>query len=185
MVEVAAVFGLSGVGKSWLISRFAKTEEIAHVQASQLLREARAEISGRIESHEELRRGAVLDNQALLIDAFTKFRASATRPVIFDGHSIIDTGEQLLEIPVEVIQAIAPGGILFIKDEPASIIARRASDTARTRPVRSQEEILNHQARALTLCEQYTENLGVKLTIVQAGDQSGFSSAVKRILMTK
>jgi adenylate kinase family enzyme len=58
MVKVIAVFGLSGVGKSWLISRFASANPVAHVQASQLLREAKAAISGSVATSEELRIGA-------------------------------------------------------------------------------------------------------------------------------
>lgn len=182
MVKVAAVFGLSGVGKGWLISRFAEGIAIAHAQASQLLREARAEISGRMDSQEELRQGAVLDNQVLLIEAFSRFRAAATKPIIFDGHSVIDAGDQLVEIPVEVIRALAPAGLVFIKDEPAAIIARRAGDRTRIRPVRSEDEIQSHQKRAQVLCEQYAETLGVSLKVVQAGDKDGFSAAMRSIL---
>jgi hypothetical protein len=46
MIGVVAVFGLSGVDKSWLISRFASAHSVRHVQASQLLRDAKAAISG-------------------------------------------------------------------------------------------------------------------------------------------
>ena len=182
MVKVAAVFGVSGVGKSWLIARFGEAASIAHAQASQLLRDARAEISGRLDSQEELRQGAVLDNQALLIEAFANFRLVATNPIIFDGHSVIDAGHQLVEIPVEIIRAIAPAGLIFIKDEPAAIVARRAHDTARPRPVRSESEILVHQNRARALCERYAEALDIRLTLVQAGDKAEFSSAIESIL---
>jgi adenylate kinase len=181
-VKVAAVFGLSGVGKSWLISRFAEGIAIAHAQASQLLREARAEIGGRMESQEELRQGAVLDNQALLVEAFSKFRAAATKPIIFDGHSVIDAGDQLVEIPVAVIRALAPAGLVLIKDEPAVIIARRTGDRTRIRPVRSEDEIRSHQIRAQVLCEQYAATLGVNLKVIQAGDIEGFSAAMNSIL---
>jgi adenylate kinase len=182
MVKVAVVFGVSGVGKSWLIARFGEAVPIAHAQASQLLRDARAEISGRLESQEELRQGAVLDNQALLIEAFAKFRLIATKPIIFDGHSVIDAGDRLVAIPVEAIRAIAPAGLIFIKDKPAAIVARRARDTTRSRPVRSDSEILDHQIRAQALCERYAEALDIPLTLVQAGDKAGFSSAIETIL---
>jgi adenylate kinase len=135
-----------------------------------------------MESQEQLRQGAVLDNQALLIDAFSKFRAAAAEPIIFDGHSVIDTGDQLLEIPVEVIRAIDPAGIVFVRDEPAAIIARRAGDRTRIRPVRPENEIEGHQVRAQALCEQYAEDLDVRLTVVRAGDKDGFFEAMNSIL---
>ena len=70
MNDVIAVFGLSGVGKSWLISRFAEGHEVLHLQASQLLKDAKAAVSGIVTTSEELRTGPVIDNQALLISAF-------------------------------------------------------------------------------------------------------------------
>ena len=46
MVKVAAVFGLSGVGKGWLISRYASSHAVLHIQASQLLCEAKVSRCG-------------------------------------------------------------------------------------------------------------------------------------------
>jgi adenylate kinase len=185
MVKVAAVFGVSGVGKSWLIARFGDVTPIVHAQAGDLIRNARAELTGRFETQEELRKGAVLDNQALLIEAFAKIRLAATAPIVFDGHSVVDIGHQLLEIPVEVIRSIAPVGLIFVMDEPAAIVARRASDTARSRPVRSESEILDHQNRARELCEHYADALDIGLTVVEAGDIAEFSSAMEAVLSVR
>ena len=59
-VPIVAVFGLSGVGKSWMITRYIAHNPALHVQASQLLREAKAAFSGENASAEDLRKGAVL-----------------------------------------------------------------------------------------------------------------------------
>jgi adenylate kinase len=83
---VVTVFGLSGVGKSWMISRYAAIANVAHIQASQLMRDARAALVARNVTSEDLRRGPVLDNQSLLADAFAKVPATEERPIIFDGH---------------------------------------------------------------------------------------------------
>jgi adenylate kinase len=72
MARVVTVFGLSGVGKSWMISRYAAAAYVAHIQASQLMREARAARVGQSVTSEDLRRGPVLDNQRLLTDAFAR-----------------------------------------------------------------------------------------------------------------
>ena len=185
MVPVVAVFGLSGVGKSWMISKFGNATEVKHVQASQLIREARAEMTGWLESPEDLRRGAVLDNQAILIAAFSRLNLTATTPIIFDGHSVIDAGDHLVEIPVDVIRALAPAGLIFIMDDPAAIVARRASDVARERPVRSKGEIESHQDRALAVCRRYADELAISLKIVQSGNEPKFSEAVMPLLFTE
>src|ERR1700753_345358 len=95
MAKVVAVFGLSGVGKSWMISRYVAAENIAHIQASQLMRDASTAGVGKPVTSESLRRGAVLDNQSLLTEAFAKVLAEEARPIIFDGHCLIDAGEHL------------------------------------------------------------------------------------------
>jgi hypothetical protein len=87
-VKVVTVFGLSGVGKSWMISRYAAATDVAHIQASQLMREARAARVGRSVTSEDLRRGPVLDNQTLLTDPF----ASSTPAVSLAQIPVIRRG---------------------------------------------------------------------------------------------
>lgn len=182
MVRVIAVFGLSGVGKSWLISRFASANAVLHVQASQLLRDLKKAVSGSITSSEDLRRGPVLDNQALLISAFSKCMSEAAQPIIFDGHCVIDSGSQLVEIPVDVIQALSPAGLVFLGAEPCTIVERRLQDTVRIRPSRSEKEIEAHQDRAISICDEYAKHLQIDLHVISAGDERAFASKVETIL---
>ena len=182
MVKVAAVFGLSGVGKSWLISRYAGTNAVMHVQASQLLRDAKASISGAIVTHEELRTGPVLNNQQLLTSRFAIVRATAVMPIIFDGHCLIDSGAHLVEIPVQIIEALSVSGLAFIRSDAQAILERRRSDTTRIRPLRSVEEIMLHQKRVNSLCEEYAMRLNLNLCVVEAGNEKGFASAMASIL---
>jgi adenylate kinase len=182
MVRVIGVFGLSGVGKSWLISRFVSANPVAHVQASQLLREAKAAISGSVTTSEALRIGAVLDNQALLVRAFSAKIADAVQPIIFDGHCVVDNGSQLLEIPVEVIAALSVSGLIFVQSQPAAIVEQRLKDITRTRPARSVEEIEFHQNRAMSVCAEYAKHLRLDLHVVHAGDEGSFASVVASIL---
>jgi adenylate kinase len=182
MVKVIAVFGLSGVGKSWLISRFANGNPVAHVQASQLLREAKAALSGSVTTSEELRTGAVLDNQALLVRAFSAKIANATQPIIFSGHCVVDDGNQLLEIPAEVIAALSVSGLIFVQSQPTAIVERRLKDITRTRPARSVEEIEFHQNRAMSVCAEYAKRLRLGLHVVHAGDEGLFASVAASIL---
>jgi adenylate kinase len=179
VVDVAAIFGLSGVGKGWLISRYVSSHAALHIQASQLLREA---ISGGVVTPEELRTGAVLDNQGALIVAFATTRASAVIPIIFDGHCLVDSGSQLIESPTEVIEALSFSGLVFVRGDPQEIVARRRSDITRTRPQRSAEEISLHQLRAGSLCEEYAKRLKLDLHTVDAGDEGCFAGAIASIL---
>jgi len=181
MVKVAAVFGLSGVGKSWLVCRYARTNRVLHAQASRLLREAKAATSRAVVTSEDLRTGKVLDNQQLLIGAFAPFHLQGASPVIFDGHCLVDSGDRLIEIPVSVIGALSVSGIVFVRSDAAAIAERRRNDLTRVRPLRLPEEISLHQERAVHLCEEYSCHLKLGLYIVDAGDEPGFALAMASI----
>lgn len=178
--SIVAVFGLSGVGKSWLIGRYALHSPVLHVQASQLLREAKAAIYGENVTTDELRKGAVLDNQALLIRAFAHVRSTETKPIIFDGHCVVDNGAELLEIPTEVIAGLAISHLIFVEGSAKVIIERRQNDQTRVRPIRSEGELARHQRRAREICEAYSKSLVIPLTIVPAGDEEAFTDALVR-----
>jgi adenylate kinase len=147
-----------------------------------LLRSEKAAITGQAVSSEALRTDAVLDNQSLLIKAFARVLSSATEPVVFDGHCVVDTGAGLVEIPTEVIEALSISGIVYIQDSPAAIVARRAGDTTRTRPARSENEIALHQNHAVGACTKYASQLQISLHFVTAGDEPGFRAAVVAVL---
>jgi adenylate kinase len=182
VVKIAAVFGLSGVGKGWLISRYASSHAVLHIQASQLLCEAKAAMSGGVVTSEELRTGAILDNQQLLTMAFATARANAVIPIIFDGHCLVDSSTQLIEIPSEVIEALSVSGLVFVRGDVQEIVDRRKRDTTRIRPLRSVEEISQHQLRANSLCKEYAERLNLELQIVDAGDERRFAAVIASIL---
>ena len=182
MAKIIVVFGVSGVGKSWMIARLAKRICVAHIQGSQLVRDARAALSGTNVTSEDLRKGAVLDNQALLIDAFSKVVAKETLPIIFDGHCLIDAGDKLIDIPLDVVEALTPSGIVLVQAPPFEIVARRQADTLRQRPTRSEEDLAQHQEQCIVLCTDYANKLNVKLAIVPAGNEEIFSHVVKDIV---
>jgi adenylate kinase len=77
---------------------------------------------------EDLRRGPVLDNQSILIESFAKVRTSEERAIIFDGHCLVDAGEQPIEIPMDVVRQLQPSGIVLVRAPPDEIVSRRQSD---------------------------------------------------------
>jgi adenylate kinase len=149
-----------------------------HIQASQVLRDAKAAILGAALSSEELRIGPVLENQQLLITGFAAVRANAVLPIIFDGHCVIDSGSHLVEIPVDVIRRLSVSGLVFIRSEAQAIIEKRRGDKTRVRPTRTIDEILAHQQRAVSLCEEYASHLNLNLHSVEAGDERAFATSI-------
>lgn len=164
------VLGLSGVGKSSLIRRAAETRIVLHLAASDLIKAGLARRAEHATS-EELRKGAVLDNQQLLLEEF-KLAISGTdhELVIFDGHNVIDTPMGLLEIPSGVLSQLRPDLVIFVEDDPAHITARRTADIARTRPPRTPQELALHQALAKSNAETLAANLAIPFHAVRSGD---------------
>jgi adenylate kinase len=181
-VTTIAVFGISGVGKSRMCAILAARLGLVHAQASDLLKLAKREEAGEAVSSEELRKGPVLDNQTMLVSSFSNFAAEESRNILFDGHSLIDIGDTLIEIPVEVIEAIGPGAVLFLWEEPQTIADRRAADSGRRRPFRSADELARHQARAEELAGLYAANLRIPFFRVRSGDEEECCATVTQVL---
>ena len=182
MAKVVTVFGLSGVGKSWMISRYSTLANVAHVQASQLMRDARAALVGQAVTSEDLRRGPVLDNQRLLADAFAEVLATEARPIIFDGHCLVDAGEHQIEIPVDVVRKLQPSGIVLVHAPADEIVRRRVSDSSRQRPLRDADALAVQQVRCAAICSSYGRQLGLDYVDVRAGNEEEFAQVVGRML---
>ena len=111
---------------------------------------------------------AILKNQYLMIDAFWKeVETHNLTKVIFDGHSIIDTGTEILKIPEDVIKALKPTRLLFIKVDPEIILARRSEDTSRDRPLLSREVTAAQQEQAIKQLQVYEEALSIEADVIE------------------
>jgi len=174
---VFAVFGISGVGKTTLVKRFVKNHpSYLHLQASALLRTAKATTSEALRSAPA---AEIRDNQDILVTAFHTARLDAPeRPVIFDGHSLIDGDAGLVIIPTDVIARLDPVRLIFVYDEPRLIHQRRISDTSRRRPTRSIEQLAEQQAVAFIACQRYAASLDLPLDSVLAGELVGLAGAI-------
>lgn len=177
-MRMILILGLSGIGKSSLIRRAAEIRIALHLAASNLIKAGLARRAEQATS-EELRKGAVLDNQQVLLEEFQLAVSSTDRQlVIFDGHNVIDTPTGPLEIPAGVLSQLRPDIIIFVEDDPAHIVARRAADTARTRPLRTPQELAAHQALAKSNAETLAANLGVPFYAVRSGDIDALLAAL-------
>ncbi len=164
-MKVIAVLGISGVSKSTLVEKAAEHRGLLHLKASDLIKARMAQ------SSEQLRQGAVLDNQALMLAKFSE-RAATTNhdTIVFGGHSLIDTPNGLLDIPLSVFEAIKPDAIVFVEDAPDTIAARRTMDISRVRPARSGVELVQHQSLAKVRAAFFAQSLDVPLHTIAPDD---------------
>lgn len=169
---IIGVFGISGVGKSWLVGEVAvRIPGTLHLQGSVLIKQGLADSAV---SSEELRLASgdrILTNQRILIAMFNRVIAvQPSKLVLFDGHLLIDTAAETIAIPQEVIAALKPRLLVHVEAEPALIATRRYGDTSRTRPVRDSHTLAAHQNRSRDLCQEIGQGLGITMEVVNSGD---------------
>lgn len=177
--RVVAVLGISGVGKSTMISAFTQRHpSVLGVGASALLKQATA-----VMDTETLRTAAVSDihaNQQRLVSTFSDLRLrNPERHVIFDGHSLIDNDQGLVIVPTDVFVGLAPNRIVFIEDNADAILTRRLADASRIRPRRSAEEIAAHQRMAKEAACGYAVKLAIPFSTIQSGDDATFAATLE------
>lgn len=173
--RVVAMFGLSGVGKGWLARELCERhQQILHLEASALMRAA---LNTTGEALRTAAVGVVQDNQSRLVQAFIAARsAQPDRPVLFDGHSVIDNDLELVEVPVSVVAALGTDAIVFVFDDPTAIRERRLLDDRR-RPDRPVVALAHHQERARAVAVGYAERLNLEFHEVTAGDWQALERA--------
>ncbi|THG40423.1 ATP-binding protein [Sphingomonas olei] len=178
MTRRVALLGLSGVGKSTFISRVARQSPLLHLQASSLIKAEQARREQNPESSEELRTGAVLNNQELLVAAFLRTAGGSALPIVFDGHSVVDGQNGLVEIPASVFAALRLTGIFFLRADPLVIAQRRTADVHRSRPFREPGTLAEHQRIARDVSRRIAHEIGCEFQEITAADMSKFAQAL-------
>ncbi len=179
-VKTVLIFGVSGVGKSTLISNFVSShKEWSHLQAGTLLKESLKF------DRDELRLvsgGEIRSNQDVLVHSFRqKIESDNLTHVLFDGHSVINNGTSIVKIPLEVIKAFEASAIIFIEASPEEIIIRREKDKTRKRAILSAEDIRDEQAIALIYSGETAESLGIAFYKINSGEAPEFEKIIKLI----
>jgi len=169
MSSRVAVLGLSGVGKSTLIKQVQSSTPVVHLQASALIKAEQEFRSQRSDDSEALRTGAVLDNQALLVAAFHRATKGVELPIIFDGHSIIDGRDGLIEVPSSVFREFGLNAIYFLGADPEAIAERRRGDFGRERPFRDVETLRNQQELAMAVAQRIATDIGCVFANISNG----------------
>lgn len=163
---VIAVCGLSGVGKSTLIRSISSRADFLHWTASELIKAQLNKKAGVENSSEQLRKGDIENNQTILIDGFKEQAQHHEAVIVLDCHTLIDTPAGIEYIPSEVFENIGISKFLFLWAEPREIKKRREKDVNRDRPIRSSEQLSDHQSLSLSATIQIATQLKVPLTLV-------------------
>lgn len=181
-MKTVLVFGVSGVGKSWLCGQVAKRLGLRHVSGSALIRAEKERLTCQNVSVDALRTDHVVDNQRLLLDGFRNYKSQDTKSILFDGHNVIDSGHGYIEISSEVIVKLQPAAIALIVDSPANIFARRSADLTRDRPQRSVDDLARYQDLCLDLAKDQANSVGIPITSVRSGDTDTFCAFLQRLI---
>ncbi len=170
--KVVFVAGVHGVGKSSMCEAYVKQFGFIHKSASQLIREAKAEVIARTGK-------AVKDitgNQQLLIEAVSKIRASGEN-LLLDGHfAILNADHQPTPLPTDVFSDLAIDSIIAVYDDSSLIASRLAS---RDSDPMSQAEIDLLQTLELIRAKQVSKELDLPHIELKALDQISFNEAVQ------
>lgn len=177
-MKTVAVVGLSGVGKSTLIQRVAMDIELLHMQASALIKLEQEYRAGSACSSEELRLGPILDNQALMLAAFSRLTHGVHSRVVFDGHTIIDGAAGPISIPADVFKALGCVSMVFLWDEPELIAQRRKADHRRDRPALTPNLLRRHQDLAERTGREICGELDIPLNLIKVTDQNAFQECL-------
>ncbi len=179
--RVVAVLGISGVGKTTMVSAFTQGHPWVHsIRASALLKEVAA-----VDDVEILRTASAADiraNQDRLALAFSELRRRhPDHHIIFEGHSLIDNDEGVVVVPTTTFVKLSPDLIIFLEDSADAILTRRLADAGRIRPRRSTEEISAHQQAAKEAALCYSAALAIPHVIIQSGDAAAFEAALEAL----
>ncbi|MGV8938649.1 MAG: ATP-binding protein [Allorhizobium sp.] len=176
------VFGISGVGKSWLCGQAAASLDIRHISGSELIRAEKERLTSQIVSADALRSDRVVDNQQLLLHGFDVYKTQDARPILFDGHNVVDTDDGLVKIAADVIFSLEPNAIVVVTDTASKVMERRSADSSRARPTRAAEALLSYQALCVQLGREHASALSIPFREISSGHTDDFIAFLRSVL---
>jgi adenylate kinase len=175
---ITLLFGLPGAGKTTALGKVMERDKgLKRLSGGSLIAASLPEAD-----RDRLRKiGAndILINQEKLILNFQReFKTLKNERVVFDGHCVVKDGNNVIEIPLVVIERLYPDQIIFFDVEPEVIAERRGKDALR--PDREIETIVELEAiRNLQkkICGSYAAALTVPL--INASNEEELAEALK------
>jgi adenylate kinase len=174
------VFGISGVGKSTACASYiARHPNVLHTSAGALLQEAKGIDSDVLRT--EAAQG-ILQNQTLLVAAVARYRLGREdADILIEAHSIIDNDHELIEVPVDIVRALRPDGLVLLEASPELVFERRQKDL-RSRPARTVEELKSQMVVARKACEKYAAELKLPLEVGTVAHDQDLDALIDKLV---
>lgn len=175
---IVGVFGVSAVGKTTLIEDLIGEEPTwIRVSAGSLIQRYFPDLAR--DSLRTLATNQILDNQEAIVHGLAdQKRHLETDVILFDGHLVIDAGQELFEVPLDIVRRLNLA-LVFVNDAPHNVERRRVSDRERVRAKRSSEEITQEQSRSRVIAESYAFQMGIPLAVVTPRQRDELLATIK------
>jgi adenylate kinase len=150
-----------------------------HTSAGALLQEAKGGDADVLRTEAAQR---ILQNQTLLVTAIARYRLGREdADILIDAHSIIDNGHELIEVPVDIVRALRPDGLVLLDGSPELVFERRQKDL-RSRPARTVEELRFQMIFARKACEKYAAELKLPLEVGTVAHDQDLDALIDRLV---
>lgn len=163
MNRTIALFGIPGVGKSYTAATISGSLGIKACSASQLLMTGREISKLNYVSQDRLRNESIKENQNNILLGYNKLRENYSGSLILDCHTVIDKGDIVERIPACIFSGLDVVAFISLQEDPSIIYNRRVLDTARERPMRSEDELRKLQELSVKAGEDISAELGIPL----------------------
>ena len=174
--RVVAFTGISGVGKTTFLEKFAEQMVFQHITGGSLIAVARNAAS---DARDDLRHSDLDENQRLLIEGFALARDELAEVIIMDGHVVIDEGDRLMEISCDVFEALGVTAMVHLEADPTHIAENRSKDTARSRPRHDTDTLGQHQDLSRRHARSIADELRTGFYIVTHNDVAHLATLLK------
>lgn len=165
---IIILLGVSGVGKSRLANKIgALRPDTLLLSAGGLLRKYLRTTGEKLRTAEKR---DVQENQLALAEALTnERRGQEDRLVLLEAHSFIDNDQELVDVPVKIIESLKPAGIILMSTTGERLAQQREMDE-RERPKRTPRELGRQLDHSRNLAVHYSETLRIPMIQIEGGD---------------
>jgi adenylate kinase len=174
-MKVIFLAGVHGVGKGFLGTPVANSMGIAHLTASQLIREEKGQATWGID-----KKTSDLDNNQLALIRAVGQRRLTHPNILLDGHFVLRNAQGVLTpLATAVFKELRLTGVILLTEE-SNIIVRRLAMRDKDMPdIQVVSELAEAEsAHARAVCNE----LGLPLAVIHAPTEAGLTDAIKRLL---